>query len=354
MHIGLFHADLPQPGRKPGGVPVVVHRLANALSEGSADRVTVYSLDQRPADACYEHVRLFEHFPWLLTSKVARMLVLPALLNSVDFGDVDLLHFHGDDWFYIARTKPSVRTLHGSALREAQSAQSRKRRLAQYLTYGLERLSARFADASLAVGEDARSIYTAARAIDNGVDLRRFHPGRKSDNPSVLFVGTWSGRKRGQFLFEQFQRFVRPEIHSAELIMVSDHCEPGPGVRWIEAPDDDTLASLYRSAWVFAYPSVYEGFGIPYIEAMASGTAVLASPNAGAAYILQGGSTGMIVDDASFGGALCRILKDAALRSDYERRGIERSVHFSWSVVAQEHRKIYQSVLQNVGSSMDS
>jgi len=345
MHIGLFHSDLPQPRRKAGGVSVVVHRLANALAEGGDDRVTVFSLDQRPADAAYEHVRLFERAPWLLNSKFARMLLLPALLNFADFGDVDLLHLHGDDWFYIARNKPSVRTLHGSALREAQSARSHKRRWAQYLTYCLEKLSARFADASLAVGEDARSIYHAGRAVDNGVDLRRFHPGQKSEKPSILFVGTWSGRKRGQFLFEQFQRCVLPQIPSAELIMVTDRCDPGPGVRWVETPDDETLASMYRSAWVFACPSVYEGFGIPYIEAMASGTAVLASPNAGAAHVLEGGRSGMIVDDASFGTALCRLNEDAALRTEYERKGIERSPHFSWSLVAQEHRKIYQCIL---------
>jgi len=345
MHIGLFHSDLPQPGRKAGGASVVVHRLANALAERGDDRVTVYSLDACPADAAYEHVRLFKRAPWLLNSKVARMLLLPALLNFVDFGDVDVLHFHGDDWFYVLRNRPSVRTLHGSALREAQSARSRKRRLAQYLTFGLEKLSAHFADVSLGVGEDARSIYNAGRAIDNGVDLQRFHPGPKSANPSILFVGTWSGRKRGQFLFEQFQRHVLPQIPLAELIMVSDHCDPGPGVRWVETPDDQTLASLYRSAWVFAYPSVYEGFGIPYIEAMASGVAVLASPNAGAAHILQDGSCGTIVDDASFGPALCRLIEDAALRNEFERKGIERSAHFSWPLIAQEHRKIYQSIL---------
>lgn len=347
MHIGLFHSDLPQPGRKPGGVSVVVHRLANALAEGGDDRVTVYSLDRRPADASYEHVQLFKGFPWLLASKSARMLVLPALLNFVDFGEVDLLHFHGDDWFYIARRKPLVRTLHGSALREAQSAQSRKRRWAQFLTYGLERISARLADASLAVGDDARMIYSAGQTVNNGVDLQRFHPGEKSAEPSILFVGTWAGRKRGQFIFEQFQRYVLPRIPSAEMIMVSDRCDPGPGVRWVEAPDDQTLASLYRSAWVFAYPSLYEGFGVPYIEAMASGTVVLASPNASAAHIMEGGCSGVIADDASFGIALCRLIEQSALREQFERTAIQRAADFSWSRVADEHRKIYQSVLRN-------
>lgn len=345
MRIGLFHCELPQPGRKPGGVSVSVHRLANALANNSRDQVTLFSLDAPPPAARYRHVRLFPNVPWIGTSKVARMLLLPALLNTVDFKDIDILHLHGDDWFYFNRPGTTVRTLHGSALREAQSSSSRKRRLAQFLTYGLERLSAQLADTCLAVGEDARLIYEADETVDNGVDLGLFHPGPKSAHPTVLFVGTWAGRKRGQFLFDQFNRFVRPRIPAAELVMVTDQCPSEPGVRWVKFPDDAALAELYRAAWAFGYPSIYEGFGMPYIESMASGTAVLASPNPGAEYVLNGCRAGLIADDNTFGKQLCRLLQEPQLRHGYEQCGLRRASQFGWDAVAAAHRRIYQSLL---------
>jgi glycosyltransferase involved in cell wall biosynthesis len=62
---------------------------------------------------------------------------------------------------------------------------------------------------------------------------------------------------------------VLPQTPDATLYMVTDQCPDHPQVERIDRPTDEELASLYRSAWVFAYPSVYEGCGIPYVEAMA-------------------------------------------------------------------------------------
>ena len=346
MRIGLFHCDLPCHDRKAGGVPVAVHRLGNALAADPRDHVLVFSLDHAPADAAYQHVRLFDGAAWLATRKLARMVLLPAALNFADFRGVDVLHLHGDDWFFVRRRPPSVRTLHGSALREAQSAgASAKRRLAQHAMFRLERLAARLADVCLAVGDDARRLYHADAIIDNGVDLGVFCPGHKSPEPLVLFVGTWTGRKRGEFLARQFREVVLPAVPSARLVMVSDHCEPGPGVEWRQRPGDAELADLYRRAWAFAYPSVYEGFGMSYLEAMASGTAVLTSPNPGASHVLDGGRAGLIAPDDTFALTLCRLLGDESLRRDYEARGLVRARQFSWAAVAREHRKIYQTLV---------
>jgi phosphatidyl-myo-inositol alpha-mannosyltransferase len=345
MRIGLFHCDLPQPDRKPPGVAIAVHRLANALAADARDRVTVFSLDQRPADAAYEHVRLFPRHAWLGRNKAARLLLLPAMLNFADFRDLDVLHLHGDDWFFVRRAARSVRTLHGSALREAQSASSLKRRVAQRVVYGFEHLSARLADWCMAVGDDAAKLYKADQIVNNGVEFSLFHPGEKSPEPMVLFVGTWQGRKRGEFLFRQFHMGVLPRVPSARLVMVSDHCDVAERVTWLKRPDDRTLADLYRQAWVFAYPSTYEGFGIPYVEAMASGTAVVASPNAGAAYVLRDGMDGRIVNDEAFAGAICDLLNEPPARKEYERRGLDRAAGFTWSAVAADHRRAYEQLL---------
>jgi phosphatidylinositol alpha-mannosyltransferase len=350
MRIGLFHFLLPLPGVKPSGVDVAVHQLANALARDGSDDVTVLSLCPRPADALYHHRRLLPDARWPYRSKVFRLYLLPAVLNSLHMAEgLDVLHLHGDDWFYVRRTCPTVRTLHGTALYESRTATSLRRKMSQGIVYGLEHLAARLATVSLGVGPDTVRLYGLDQIIDNGVDTARFHPGppgSKAAAPTVLFVGTWAGRKRGSFLYEKFVNAVRPAVPGAELVMVCDRPPPpSPGVRHVVTPTDDELAALYRSAWVFAYPSAYEGFGIPYLEAMASGTAVLASPNDGANYVLRGGSLGRIVSDADFAPALVSLLLDDAARDRMAVAGRAAAEGLSWAAVAEQHRAVYRRAI---------
>ena len=264
------------------------------------------------------------------------------LLNFVRFGRQDVIHLHGDDWFFVRRNSPTVRTLHGSALREARHATSMKRKVAQYGVYPLERLSARLATVAVAVGRDAAGIYGLSQTVDNGVDLERFHAGEKSARPSVLYVGTWEGRKRGRWLHDLFVNRILPRVPGAELVFVSDRCAPHPSVRAIAFPDDESLASLYREAWVFAYPSTYEGFGIPYVEALASGTAIVTSPNGGATQILEEGRHGIIVDDDGFADQVVDLLRNAERRKSLEKAGRSRAEQFTWRRVAERHRELYR------------
>lgn len=346
MTIALFHSTLPSPTRKVGGVEVVVHQLANHLVRAGQD-VTVFSLSPRPEAAAYDHVHLFRSWPGLLRRPLLRMFVLPMLLNRISFRNYDVVHFHGDDWFYVRRSTPSVRTLHGSALEEARTATSWTRRAAQYLLYPLERLAARLATRTLAIGPRTLDLYPGSQPVNNGVDLSLFHPDAKAPSPEILFVGTWAGRKRGAFLFDTFVREVLPRIPTASLTMVSDQvsdaCRDHPSVTFWARPSDAELAALYRRAWVFAYPSSYEGFGLPYLEALASGTAILCSPNDGAHHVLESGTYGLIAEDANFGETLVHLLRTDPLRARLEREGLRRAASFSWNAVAQTHLRFYET-----------
>lgn len=348
MRIALFHTTLPQPGRKLGGVEVAVHRLATELAKRRDDEVTVYSTDVAPDGATYAHERLAPHAPWV-SSRLGRLTALPLLLNLVDFRRHDVLHLHGDDWFFLRRALPTLRTMHGSALREAQAASSTKRKALQYAVFPLEHLASRRADLTVAVGPDAAAIYRTPIVVGNGVAAETFHPGPKSAVPTVLFVGLWHGRKRGRFVQQVFEEVVRPAVPEAELVMVTDECRAAPGVRHVSSPTDEELAALYRAAWVFAYPSLYEGFGMAYIEAMASGTAVVTSPNDGAAYVLEDGRYGVVSDDAGFGTDVVRLLRHAELREALETAGLERAGRFTWSAVASHHRELYVEALGRAG-----
>ena len=347
MKVALFHTTLPEVGRKPGGVEMVVHRLANALAQSGEVDVKVYSLSSLPTGGRYRHQRLYARLPWLKNNQFGRLIVLPVLLNFVHFEPADVMHFHGDDWFFVRRKVPTVRTLHGSALFEARAARSWKRKVEQYAVYPLEQLAARLCRVAIGIGAETAKLYRTKYTMDNGVDTGLFRPGAKAEYPQVLYVGTWNGRKRGKFLFDLFVRDVLPAFPRARLCMVSDLCPEHPSVSFRRFPPDEELAQYFRESWVFAYPSVYEGFGIAYVEALASGTAVLTSPNQGAAHVLDNGKYGVIAEDSVFGGRLRELLDSAAIRQRFEQAGPARAKAFSWNSVVARHQAIYREAIQS-------
>jgi len=343
LRVAIFHTSLPSVERKIGGVEAAVHRLASSFADHPAVDVTVLSCDSKPPDARYGYRRIY---PFAMRNRWARLFLLPFLLNFMDFRKYDVVHMHGDDWFWFWRRVPTVRTMHGSALREAQSATKIRRKLIQYIVYPLEQLSVWLASRSVAVGRDTERLYGCNEVVGNGVDLDKFKTRPKAAVPTIVFIGLWNGRKRGQFAHDVFVNKVLPRFPSARFHMISDMAIPHPNVTLHEHPDDATLAALLAEAWVFCYPSVYEGFGIPYIEAMAAGTAIVTSPNAGAGEVLQNGRYGVIDDDDRFADKLIELLEREDLRQEFEARGLERAQEFSADAIAERYLQIYRNVVQ--------
>lgn len=165
------------------------------------------------------------------------------------------------------------------------------------------------------------------KVIPTGIDLSVFEPGsgEKTAHPSVLFVGTLDGRKRGGLLLKWFREVVRPQVPDATLTIVGPAGPAVEGVTYRMGISVDDLAEMYRRAWLFASPSSYEGFGLPYVEAMASGTPVVASPNPGSHEVLDSGQYGRLVSDQDFPSAIVEILTDEGARAELTRRGLERA-----------------------------
>jgi phosphatidyl-myo-inositol alpha-mannosyltransferase len=277
------------------------------------------------------------------------MFLLPWRLNDLDVSDLDLLHLHGDDWFYRRRSIPTIRTFHGSALSEARFAKRWRRRASQLFLHGMERRSRRLATSSYGLTPAQAYDDGLAGSLPSGIDLSLDASpdpaGRDAGNPSVLFVGTWEGRKRGKLLHRLFCSEIRPRVPAAELWMVSDRCEGGKGVRWFPCPSDEELAQLYECATLFCLPSLYEGFGIPYLEAMAKGTPVIAAPNVGSQYLLEDGYAGRIVKDSELAASVTAMLQDSEQRAEFSGRGYRRAAQFSWDEVAASHEAAYRSVI---------
>jgi glycosyltransferase involved in cell wall biosynthesis len=112
-----------------------------------------------------------------------------------------------------------------------------------------------------------------------------------------------------------------------------------------QIPDED-LPGLYRSAEIFAYPSVYEGFGLPPLEAMACGVPVVCSNASSLPEVV--GDAGILLDPLDVGGwvaALDGLLGDAQLRADLAARGPARARRFTWDAAAKQTLEVYRSVL---------
>jgi glycosyltransferase involved in cell wall biosynthesis len=112
---------------------------------------------------------------------------------------------------------------------------------------------------------------------------------------------------------------------------------------WV--PDED-LPAIYRQATVFAFPSLYEGFGIPLIEAMASGCPVVTSDCGAPAEVV--GSAALKVnplDADAIGEAICNVLEDENLREDLARRGVERAKTFTWENCANDTLAMFRDVM---------
>ena len=206
-----------------------------------------------------------------------------------------------------------------------------------------EVLASLAADETVAVSENARRWLPWVKSVvPNGVDLERFHPRARSPHPSVLFVGTYLQRKRGKLLADAFEREVLPALPNSELWMVCQDAPRRPGVSVLGRVSDAELAELYGRAWVFCLPSRYEGFGIPYVEAMASGCPVVATRNPGAAEVTRNGQLGVIADDKSLGDEIVHLLTSSDERERLAKAALENVSRYDLRVVAADYEAIYQ------------
>jgi glycosyltransferase involved in cell wall biosynthesis len=118
-------------------------------------------------------------------------------------------------------------------------------------------------------------------------------------------------------------------------------------IKLIPFIESEDLSALYTLASAFLFPSRYEGFGLPPLEAMACGTAVLAADCSSLPEVLGDGANLLNPDDeASWSQAMIRVVEDAAWARELSARGSRRSKTFQWSRTALETVRLYQEVIR--------
>jgi glycosyltransferase involved in cell wall biosynthesis len=264
---------------------------------------------------------------------------------SAELSGFDVVHSHGDDWA-VPRGVPRVRTFYGTALMECFTATSWGRRGAQLGHYGFEWLAGARASMNVTISRHTRRYLPfVTRCIPCAFDPEVFGPGSARDDvPTILFVaGVLRGRKRGQVMLDAFAD-VRRAIPEAKLNIVSTERVDAPGVVCHRGLGPAALASLYRRSWLLCSTSSYEGFGVPYIEAMATGVPVISTPNPGAREVLEEGRLGILTSPSELSDRLVHLLSDDAARQRLSDSGLEAAGRYAAANVAAAYERVYEQV----------
>jgi glycosyltransferase involved in cell wall biosynthesis len=190
------------------------------------------------------------------------------------------------------------------------------------------------------LGVDAGRVH----AIPLGVDHERFRPGPEPREPFLLYPARLWPHKNHMRLLEAFAT-VRRDRPDVRLVLTGGGLEQLPtrdGVEVLGNVAPEVLAELYRRASCLVFPSLYEGFGLPPLEAMASGCPVAASNVAAIPEIC--GDAAVLFDpldpSAIAAGALEALERAVDLRS----RGLARAREFTWDATARKHEALYREL----------
>jgi glycosyltransferase involved in cell wall biosynthesis len=268
--------------------------------------------------------------PGRVSSVVRDAVWYPVRLGRTARG-LDVLHcttFRGP----VGSRVPTVVTVHDLAILRAPEAFPRWHRL--YGKAGLTRVL-RSADAIVAVSEFTRSEVVELagvpderiRVVPNGVDAVFTPDGPRADGDYVLAVATLEPRKN------LVRAVDAARAAGVALCVVGARGWGGVDVEgWVGEVPDAELAALYRGAQCVVYPSLYEGFGLPVLEAMACGTPVVTS--AGTAMEEVAGGAAVLVDPLSVSAVAAGIDEAISRREELVPAGLTRARSFTWERAA--------------------
>ncbi|MEU4807066.1 glycogen synthase [Actinosynnema sp. NPDC023587] len=384
MRIGLLTREYPP--EVYGGAGVHVGSLVPKLRELVGVDVHAFG-GPRPDAVAYQPV------PALAAANPALGVLSADLEIAAALGGVDLAHSH--TW-YANLAGHLAKLLHGVPhVVTAHSLEPRRPWKAEQLGGGYrisswaERSAYEAADAVIAVSEGMRADVLACypaldparvHVVRNGIDTGQYRPVTEVDalerhgidpgRPIVAFVGRITRQKGVGHLVAAAHRISHdaqvvlcagapdtPEIAEETRLAVAELAAARPGVVWIREmlPTADVRQVLSHSA-VFVCPSVYEPLGIVNLEAMACGTAVVASDVGGIPEVVEHGRTGLLVhydeaDVAAFrtglADAVNEVLADPARARAFGEAGRERAVReFSWVHVAARTVDVYRAALE--------
>lgn len=360
MKVGLIGYDFYPP---IGGMGVEAYQLYRALKERRDVDVLVASsrrndlVDHIRVPAVNAHGLGPISFSLMIGRKAGRIAAQRQL---------DLLQVYGGPGGVFLLQNPRVPVVYVANHTYAQQS----RYLGKWI-YGilarLERRSYRFARRIIAISTTTRESLVDDYGIDPdrvtvipvGIDASVFRPtGAEKTAGSVLYVGRLCERKNIPCLFEAIG-IVKRSVPGVRLSLVGDGIlrkkleelarEKGLSdtITFLGKVSEGELVDLYSKAQVFVLPSLFEGFGIVCLEAMACGTPVVATRVPGIVDIVDDGRTGVLVsgDSREMAGAIQRLLMEPETRSTIAVNGREEVLErFDWAKVTERIVEVYRAV----------
>lgn len=175
--------------------------------------------------------------------------------------------------------------------------------------------------------------------------------------PFILYVGTLEPRKNITTLIKAFYELKKKNLEHKlviagkkgwkykEIFETINNLNLQNEVKFTGYVPDEDLPGLYNGADLFVYPSLYEGFGLPPLEAMACGIPVITSNTSSLPEVV--GNAGIMVDPLDvnkFAYSINEVLTNGALNMELRKKGLERAKMFSWEKCARETLKVYEGI----------
>ena len=371
MHIA-FDGTTLRPGRTGVGY-YTEHLLSHAAAQRGDDALTVLSnVPIETSTPLPDGVRTEVSGSWM-PRLVWMQTQAPRALRRLR---ADVVHFT-NGMVPLACPVPTVVTIHDMSLTMFPGYHPLRRVL---LNRPLVNLAARRADAIITVSEAARQdivrIYRVApsrvhvvheaaapafRVIHDPFELRRVRERYGLAERFILYVGTIEPRKNLPTLIEAFARRRTAGDLPHQLVCAGpygwlsddieeliDRLRVRDAIRFVGYVPFTDLPAIYNLAEMFVFPSVYEGFGLPVIEAMACGTPVVIGNVPALTEV--GGCAVAVVPDLnvpSLGDMLVALGEDRTRREDLTQRGLERARSFSWDRAAVETLQVYRAAVSD-------
>jgi glycosyltransferase involved in cell wall biosynthesis len=266
----------------------------------------------------------------------------PLVRGDADLGGLDAIHYPFTVGY--PRTKlPAAVTVHDVLHREPLRS---PRRLVRRFTYDGSSRRARLVivPSEFVRGRthDLLGIPSERiRVIYHGIDHDRFYPGDEPREGFLFYPAEPWPHKNHARLFAAFAR-LRAEQPELELVLTgTGFRDLPPGVRTVGRVGWDELPSLYRSAGALVFPSLYEGFGLPPLEAMASGCPVACSTAGSLPEVC--GNAAVYFDPTSVETMVTAIKE--ALVGEQVQKGLEQAARFTWEDCARGHEAVYRELI---------